>query len=219
MENRKRKIDHENKESEFSVEKQVMPPNGHLPNREMDVSHKIVNGEQHFLFDPYNSLNVQINIDEIQALLSKYGVTMPIFNKNLYERAFIHRSYVIRPEMGKCPFSMAAKPADCLPLRKKSNETLEFVGDGVLDCVTKFYLYRRFPKEDEGFMTEKKIMLVKNEAIGKLAKEMGLEKWFILSKHAEEKNIRSNLKKLGCLFEAFIGAVFLDFNRMQIAHD
>ena len=40
---------------------------------------------------------------------------------------------------------------------------------------------------------------------------MGLHKWLILSKHAEEKNIRTNLKKLGCLFESFIGALFLNF--------
>jgi len=44
----------------------------------------------------------------------------------------------------------------------------------VLELITKYYLYRRFPKEDEGFMTEKKIALVKNEHIGKLAYQMKL---------------------------------------------
>ena len=43
-----------------------------------------------------------------------------------------------------------------------------------------------------------------------------MHKWFILSKHAEEKNIRTNFKKLGCLFEAFIGALFLDVNKLSI---
>jgi dsRNA-specific ribonuclease len=38
----------------------------------------------------------------------------------------------------------------------------------------------------------------------------------MLSKHTETKNIRTNLKKLGCLFEAFVGALFLDFNRVSI---
>jgi dsRNA-specific ribonuclease len=103
-----------------------------------------------------------------------------------------------------------------LPLKTKSNERLEFLGDGVLELVTKYYLYRRFPKENEGFMTEKKIAIVKNEAIGKIALEMGLHKWLILSKHAEEKKIRTNLKKLGCLFESFIGALFLDLNKIII---
>jgi dsRNA-specific ribonuclease len=105
-----------------------------------------------------------------------------------------------------------------VPLSSKSNERLEFIGDGVLECVTKFYLYRRFPLENEGFMTEKKIALVKNEAIGKVALEMGLEKWFILSKQTEEKQIRYNLKKLGCLFEALLGSIFLDFNETDYIH-
>jgi len=49
-------------------------------------------------------------------------------------------------------------------------------------------------------MTEKKIELVKNESIGKIAYEMGLHRWYVLSKHAESKQTRTNLKKLGCLF-------------------
>jgi dsRNA-specific ribonuclease len=108
------------------------------------------------------------------------------------------------------------KPSDCLALRTKSNERLEFLGDGVLECITKYYLYRRFPKGNEGFMTEKKIALVKNESIGKMAYEMGLNRWYIMSKNAEEKKTRTNLKKLGCLFEAFLGALFLDFNKISI---
>jgi dsRNA-specific ribonuclease len=68
-------------------------------------------------------------------------------------------------------------------------------------------------------MTEKKIAIVKNEAIGKIALEMGLYKWLIISKHAEEKKIRTNLKKLGCLFESFIGALFLDFNKVVVNDD
>ena len=43
--------------------------------------------------------------------------------------------------------TIAPKPYDCLPLRTKSNERLEFLGDGVLENITKFYLYRRFPKK------------------------------------------------------------------------
>ena len=65
-------------------------------------------------------------------------------------------------------------------------------------------------------MTEKKIALVKNESIGRLAYEMGLNRWYIMSRNAEEKKTRTNLKKLGCLFEAFLGALFLDFNKINV---
>ena len=51
-----------------------------------------------------------------------------------------------------------------MALKSKSNERLEFLGDGVLECITKYYLYKRFPKENEGFMTEK-IALVKMKVL------------------------------------------------------
>jgi dsRNA-specific ribonuclease len=174
-----------------------------------------------YIFDPYNPLNKQITDKEIQQLLTNYGINVPIHNFELYRRAFIHRSYIKRPniENETNNIVIVPKPNDCLPLYTKSNERLEFVGDGVLECITKYYLYRRFPKENEGFMTEKKIALVKNESIGKMAYEMGLHKWFILSKHAEGKQIRVNLKKLGCLYESFIGAMFLDFNKISVHDD
>jgi dsRNA-specific ribonuclease len=174
-----------------------------------------------YIFDPYNPLNKQITDKEIQQILINYGISVPIHNFELYRRAFIHRSYIKRPNIENDinNIIIVPKPNDCLPLYTKSNERLEFVGDGVLECITKYYLYRRFPKENEGFMTEKKIALVKNESIGKMAYEMGLHKWFILSKHAEGKQIRVNLKKLGCLFESFIGAMFLDFNKINVHDD
>lgn len=178
----------------------------------------IIKTDEGLIFNPYNSLNTKITLCNVQSILSKYGLPTIINNIALYERAFIHRSYTKRPhfENMQQKIMIVEKPADCMPLSSKSNERLEFLGDGVLECVTKYLLYRRFPKADEGFMTEKKIMIVKNESIGKIALEMGLHKWLILSKHAEEKKIRTNLKKLGCLFEAFIGALFLDFNKLPV---
>jgi dsRNA-specific ribonuclease len=182
---------------------------------------KNANGVDTFVFDPYNPLNKVISESDIQNILSNYGINAPIFNKKLYERAFVHRSYTKRPDFENTQNSIIILdcPTDCLPLYTKSNERLEFVGDGVLECITKYYLYKRFPKENEGFMTEKKIALVKNESIGKIAYEMGLHKWLILSKHAETKQTRTNLKKLGCLFESFIGALFLDFNKITVHDD
>lgn len=170
------------------------------------------------IFNPYNPLNQEIKLENIKQILKLYGVNYEIDNISLYQRAFVHKSYTKRPsiENENSDIQIVDKPFDCLPLKTKSNERLEFIGDGVLELITKYYLYRRFPKADEGFMTEKKIALVKNEHIGKLAYEMKLFKWFIISKHTEEKNTRTNFKKLGCLFEAFLGALFLDVNKLSI---
>lgn len=179
---------------------------------------KTESGSEIYVFDPYNPLNKEIQESDIEAILRSYGIQVPITNATLYKRAFINKSYLRRPDLENAMNNIVIvpKPDNCMPLHTKSNERLEFVGDGVLELITKWILYRRFPKENEGFMTEKKIALVKNEAIGKLAYEMGLHKWVVLSKHAESKETRTNLKKLGCVFEAFIGAIFLDYNKMQV---
>tara|TARA_Y100000591_G_scaffold46852_1_gene35238 strand:- start:10819 stop:11880 length:1062 start_codon:yes stop_codon:yes gene_type:complete len=178
----------------------------------------IITTNDGLIFNPYNNKNQEITKSDIIGILNKFNIHSTPFNIKLYQRAFIHKSYLKRPHLEniKTGVVITEQPDDCIPLKTKSNERLEFIGDGVLECITKYYLYRRFPKADEGFMTEKKIALVKNEHIGKLAYEMGLYKWFIISKHAEEKQTRTNLKKLGCLFEAFIGALFLDFNKIDI---
>jgi dsRNA-specific ribonuclease len=216
---------------------------------EDDIRVENKNGTEILIYDPYNPVNKMITPREIETLLQNYGINVPINHFELYKRAFIHRSYTKSPLLydttnsnnddsdkglsdvlpddtdntiraGYCGnIQIMPKPSNCLPLYTKSNERLEFVGDGVLECITKFYLYRRFPKENEGFMTEKKIALVKNEAIGRIAYEMGLHKWFILSKNTEEKQTRTNLKKLGCLFESFLGALFLDFNKIKVHDD
>ena len=185
------------------------------------VDEDIVNSSEGLIFNPYNSLNKEITTADVVSILSRFNIHVSPNNLALYQRAFIHKSYTKRPTIENTMNNIiiAEKPPDCMSLKTKSNERLEFLGDGVLECITKYYLYRRFPKADEGFMTEKKIALVKNEHIGRLAYEMGLHKWFVVSKHAEEKKTRTNLKKLGCLFEAFIGALFLDFNKIDIDDD
>ena len=118
------------------------------------------------------------------------GVPDKVHNLNLYKRAL--RASV---PMSKGPhlenmargITLVKQPDECLSLKTKSNERLEFLGDGVLELITKYYLYRRFPKENEGFMTEKKIALVKNESIGKMAYEMGLNHWYVSLQKMQKK--------------------------------
>lgn len=181
----------------------------------------ITNSDEGLIFNPFNPENREIKLSEVQSILRSYGLPPIVHNLNLYKRAFCHTSYTKRPflENQENNITVVDKPSNCIPLKTKSNERLEFLGDGVLEAVTKYYLYKRFPKANEGFMTEKKIALVKNEAIGKLAYDMKLNKWLLISKHAEEKKIRTNLKKLGCLFEAFLGALFLDMNKIEVSDE
>jgi dsRNA-specific ribonuclease len=116
------------------------------------------------IFNPFNSENVEITLNDVQSILNRYGINAPIHNIELYKRAFIHSSYTKRTQLENTTNNIVIMPCppECMPLKTKSNERLEFIGDGVLELITKYYLYRRFPKADEGFMTEKKISLVKN---------------------------------------------------------
>ncbi len=175
----------------------------------------MIKTKEGFLFNPFNPHNIVIQEADVAAILAKYGLPPVVHNLQLYQRAFVHRSYIKRPRLQniRANIQIVERPPDCMPLRSKSNERLEFLGDGVLELVTKFLLYRRFPKANEGFMTRTKIANVRNKAIGKIALDMGLHRWFIISRHAEDKHTRTGLVCLGGLFEAFLGAVFLNFNK------
>ncbi len=191
-------------------------------NRDDDIRiEKNDKGEDVYILDPFNPLNKEIQQADVEQILRAYGINEPPRNMTLYRRAFITDSYLRRPNFENAAKNLiiVPKPDGCMPLATISNQRLEFVGDGALECITKWILYNRFPKATEGFMTEKKIVLVKNEAIGRLAYEIGLHKWVVLSKHAEQKEIRTNLKKLGCIFEAFLGAIFMDFNKVEVHDD
>ena len=160
--------------------------------------------------NPYNPKNKEITLQELETLFQSFHIDYKVNNLSLFRRSFVHRSYI---KMDNIQFQ---KISNCMELKQHSNERLEFLGDGILEAITKMYLYKRFPDADEGFMTEKKICLVKNEHIGKLAYKLGLQQWFVISRNAEEKKTRINYKKLGCLFEAFLGALFLDANMYQV---
>ena len=170
---------------------------------------------EELIYNPYNDKNKEITFQGVKSILNTFNVYYDIKNIELFRRSFVHRSYVTPQKLNE-DVVMAIRAPNCLDLKSSSNERLEFIGDGILENITKFYLYKRFPDEDEGFMTEKKIALVKNDHIGKLAYKMGLHHWYIMSKNAEDKKIRNNYKKLGCLFEAFLGALFLDANEVQL---
>ena len=92
------------------------------------------NGTETLIFDPYNPLNKLISKEQIQEIMTKYNVPSELHNLELYKRAFIHRSYIRRPDIENKTNNVviANKPEDCIDLFTKSNERLEFVGDGVL---------------------------------------------------------------------------------------
>ena len=58
----------------------------------------LIKTEDGLVFNPYNPLNVKITLSEVQSILSKYGLPPIVRKLELYQRAFVHRSYTKRPQ-------------------------------------------------------------------------------------------------------------------------
>jgi len=114
-------------------------------------------------------------------------------NPKLFQQAFTHRSYL----------NESKKPIE-------SNERLEFLGDSILSFIISDYLYRKYPKFDEGILTNLRSLVVNTKSLAGEARIHGLGKHLLLSKGEEESNGRENDSILANTFEAFIGALYFD---------
>lgn len=163
-------------------------------------------------FSPWNPKNRELTPSDAIPILKKYGWKGRFQNFKIFAQSCVHKSYVNRPELWQEPGEitvLAERPEGCLPLRDEDNEELEFLGDRVLGLCVATYLSKRYPGQGEGFQTRILSRIVNNKQLGVLAKKMGLAPWIILSRHMEEVcDGRNNLRILGSLFEAWIGALY-----------
>lgn len=165
-------------------------------------------------YNPWNSRNRVIPAGVIRSILRTYGIHDPPRTPEYFQRACVHKSYSKRdPDVhGDALMEPVPRPKDCLDLCEEDNERLEFIGDSILGCAIALYLYERYPGQSEGFYTRLRTKLVNNKTLGILVKTMGLQKWLIISRHVEERcNGRKNLKILGGMMEAWIGAVYKEY--------
>jgi ribonuclease-3 len=166
------------------------------------------------IYNPWNPVNRRIPDAEILSILRAYGIKDRPRKWELFRQACVHSSYVDRPLVaGEDVLPIAEKPADCMPLCAADNEAIEFVGDSLLGCVIALYLHERYPDQDEGFMTRLRTRLVNNKQLGMLAQKIGFQDWLIISRHQEDVcGGRRNLRILGSMLEAWVGAMYLDIS-------
>ncbi|RYD53322.1 MAG: ribonuclease III [Sphingobacteriales bacterium] len=88
-----------------------------------------------------------------------------------------------------------------------NNERLEFLGDAILGSVVAEYLFKKYPTQDEGFLTELRSRIVCRESLNAIALQMGLDK-LIQFNRADRALGRSHI--FGNALEALVGAVYLD---------
>ena len=95
-------------------------------------------------------------------------------------------------------------------LPKKDNETLEFLGDAVLDLAVGFMLFQHYPKKDEGYLTKIRSALVQERGLAQVANELNLGKYILLGKGEDRSGGRQKDSIISCTYEAVIGAIFVD---------
>lgn len=162
--------------------------------------------------NPWNAKNKIIPVGVIQKILTEYGVTYKFKDFSLFKQACVHTSYVDKSDVWakqEEPMIVAERPPNCLPLQAADNEELEYAGDGILSAVVATYLKERFAGQGEGFMTNLRTEIVNNDRLGELTKAIGLAPWLVISRHVEEVcDGRQNLRLLGSMFEALLGAIY-----------
>ncbi|MGZ3834039.1 MAG: ribonuclease III [Mucilaginibacter sp.] len=113
-------------------------------------------------------------------------------NLSLYRLAFRHKSVAQNVKKGV----------------KNSNERLEFLGDAVLGSVVAEVLFKLYPYEDEGFLTELRSKIVNRVNLNQLARKLGFEQLIQYDNRMVNSARQGSL--LGDAFEALIGAIYLD---------
>jgi len=88
----------------------------------------------------------------------------------------------------------------------ESNERLEFLGDAILDAVVAEYLFKKFPGNDEGYLTKLKSKVVNRKTLAFIGEKMQIR---AVLNYNQSRNL--NIPALeGNAFEAIIGAIYLD---------
>lgn len=122
---------------------------------------------------------------ELKGVLGFYPINLEYF-----KTAFLHKSATYIDHTG----------------RTVNNERLEYLGDTILDAIIGNFLFQKFPKEDEGFLTQTRSKIVNRKKLYSLAKKIGIVKFIIL--HTNQSISKKNI--YGDAFESFIGAIYLD---------
>lgn len=128
----------------------------------------------------------RVDYDELEAV---FGYRFA--DRSLLERALTHGSAAA--ELGL-----------------DSNQTLEFLGDAVLDLVISEWIMERGVAETEGELTRTRAQLVSALALADVARAMDLGAWMVLGRGEERGGGRQKRGILADAYEAFLGAVFLD---------
>ncbi len=128
--------------------------------------------------------------NSFKQLQAKLGIAFA--NPKLLTQAFTHSSYVNEHRSAK------------------HNERLEFLGDAVLELAVSEYLFRTYPHRPEGELTKLRASIVCEPSLNKFAEQLNFGAYLLLGRGEELTGGRTRPALLADVFEAFIGALYLD---------
>jgi ribonuclease III len=131
--------------------------------------------------------------DEVGKLVEDLQVVFR--DPQLLQRAFIHRSYLNEiTEVHEL----------------EDNERLEFLGDAIISFIVSEDLFEEYPSYPEGPLTNLRAALVRRETLARLAEQLKLGKYLWLGHGEEESGGRERPATLCAVFEALVGAIYVD---------
>jgi ribonuclease-3 len=116
----------------------------------------------------------------------------------IYQNAFTHRSALKQYSV------------------KSSYETLEFLGDAVLSFVITKHLFDTYSEEQEGFLTKARTKIVRGKTLAKISESLGLGDLILMDDKGLRNNWNRNPKILEDVFEALIGAIYIDLGILHV---
>jgi len=131
--------------------------------------------------------------DKVEKLANTLQLSFQ--DPRLLQHAFIHRSYL----------NEITEESDL-----KDNERLEFLGDAIINFIVSEELFERYPDHPEGPLTNLRAALVRKETLARLAEQANLGEYLWLGHGEEESGGRERPATLCAVFEALVGAVYVD---------
>lgn len=195
-------------------------------NIDIDKLHKLLT------YLKYNSNNVEITKEYINDVLTKHGINTKCKPDllPLYQEAVTHLTYtyinkkdvltkykVVDDEI-RIEYDIIdkmLKDGTMVQLKEHDYDTIEVHGDKVIDyCVTD-YICKRYgiykgKGFNQGFITKLRSRMVRTQSLAMLSKQIGLDRYLLISKSVEEKHGRNEESILEDIFEAFISALHDD---------
>ena len=147
-----------------------------------------------FLFKKKKLSKLSVNFNSF--LKTKLGINPS--NDDLYLEAITHSSY------------------KNIQNQDLDNERLEFLGDAFISLVVAKYLFKQYPNEQEGYLTQLRAKIVSRDHLNKLGSLIGLKEFILY-----QKSTNRHKSLLGNAFEALFGAIFLDlgFEKAQYSFE